>query len=95
MVYAAFTPVDSVQVPHNEDEAVYAYTRTGGADGSPANESLLVVSNFTAEEQERDFDVLAEALEAGARVELVSSNYKDDADSTLRPYEAKVYYIVR
>ena len=58
MVYAAFTPVDSVQVPHNEDEAVYAYTRTGGADGSPANESLLVVSNFTAEEQERDFDVL-------------------------------------
>ena len=95
MVYAAFAPVDSVQVPHNEDEAVYAYTRTGGADGSPANESLLVVSNFTAEEQERDFDVLAEALEAGARVELVSSNYKDDADSTLRPYEAKVYYIVR
>jgi len=95
MVYAAFAPVDSVQVPHNEDEAVYAYTRTGGADGSPANESLLVVSNFTAEEQERDFAVLAEARESGARVELVSSNYKDDAGSTLRPYEAKVYHIVR
>ena len=95
MVYASFAPVDSVQVPHNEDEAVYAYTRTGGADGSPANESLLVVSNFTAEEQERDFAVLAEAREAGARVELVSSNYKDDAGSTLRPYEAKVYHIVR
>ena len=95
MVYAAFAPVDSVQVPHNEDEAVYAYTRTGGADGSPANESLLVVSNFTAEEQERDFAVLNEAREAGARVELVSSNYKDDAGSTLRPYEAKVYHIVR
>ena len=95
MVYAAFAPVDSVQVPHNEDEAVYAYTRTGGADGSPANESLLVVSNFTAEEQERDFAVLSEAREAGARVELVSSNYKDDAGSTLRPYEAKVYHIVR
>ena len=95
MVYAAFAPVDSVQVPHNEDEAVYAYTRTGGADGSPANESLLVVSNFTAEEQERDFAVLSEAREAGARVELVSSNYKDDAGSTLRPYEAKVYRIVR
>ena len=92
MVYASFAPVDSVQVPHDEDEAVYAYTRTGGADGSPANESLLVVSNFTAEEQERDFAVLAEA---GARVELVSSNYKDDAGSTLRPYEAKVYHIVR
>ena len=91
MVYASFAPVDSVQVPHNEDEAVYAYTRTGGADGSPANESLLVVSNFTAEEQERDFAVLSEAREAGARVELVSSNYKDDAGSTLRPYEAKVY----
>ena len=95
MVYAAFTPVDSVQVPHNEDEAVYAYTRTGGADGSPANESLLVISNFTAEEQERDFALLNEAREAGARVELVSSNYKDDAGSTLRPYEAKVYHIVR
>ena len=95
MVYAAFAPVDSVQVPHNEDEAVYAYTRTGGADGSPANESLLVVSNFTAEEQERDFAVLSEAREAGARVELVSSNYKDDAGSILRPYEAKVYHIVR
>ena len=95
MVYASFAPVDSVQVPHNEDEAVYAYTRTGGADGSPANESLLVVSNFTAEEQERDFAALNEAREAGARVELVSSNYKDDAGSTLRPYEAKVYHIVR
>ena len=95
MVYASFAPVDSVQVPHDEDEAVYAYTRTGGADGSPANESLLVISNFTDEEQERDFAVLAEAREAGARVELVSSNYKDDAGSTLRPYEAKVYHIVR
>ncbi|EET75461.1 alpha amylase, catalytic domain protein [Rothia mucilaginosa ATCC 25296] len=95
MVYAAFAPVDSVQVPHNEDEAVYAYTRTGGADGSPANESLLVVSNFTDQKQERDFAVLSEAREAGARVELVSSNYKDDAGSTLRPYEAKVYHIVR
>ena len=95
MVYASFAPVDSVQVPHDEDEAVYAYTRTGGADGSPANESLLVISNFTAEELERDFAVLAEAREAGARVELVSSNYKDDAGSTLRPYEAKVYHIVR
>ena len=95
MVYAAFAPVDSVQVPHDQDEAVYAYTRTGGADGSPANESLLVISNFTAEEQERDFTVLNEARESGARVELVSSNYKDDAGSTLRPYEAKVYHIVR
>ena len=95
MVYASFAPVDSVQVPHNEDEAVYAYTRTGGADGSPANESLLVVSNFTDKEQERDFAVLNEAREVGARVELVSSNYKDDAGSTLRPYEAKVYHIVR
>ena len=95
MVYAAFAPVDSIQVPHDEDEAVYAYTRTGGADGSPANESLLVISNFTADELERDFAVLAEARESGARVELVSSNYKDDAGSTLRPYEAKVYHIVR
>ncbi|OFM98476.1 glucohydrolase [Rothia sp. HMSC072B03] len=95
MVYASFAPVDSLQVPHDQDEAVYAYTRTGGADGSPANESLLVISNFTADELERDFAVLNEAHESGARVELVSSNYKDDAGSTLRPYEAKVYHIVR
>ncbi|WP_294646624.1 alpha-glucosidase [uncultured Rothia sp.] len=95
MVYASFAPVDSLQVPHDQDEAVYAYTRTGGADGSPANESLLVISNFTADELKRDFAVLAEARESGARVELVSSNYKDDAGSTLRPYEAKVYHIVR
>ena len=95
MVYASFAPVDSLQVPHDQDEAVYAYTRTGGADGSPANESLLVISNFTADELERDFTVLNEARESGARVELVSSNYKDDAGSTLRPYEAKVYHIVR
>ena len=95
MVYASFAPVDSLQVPHDQDEAVYAYTRTGGADGSPANESLLVISNFTADELERDFAVLNEARESGARVELVSSNYKDDAGSTLRPYEAKVYHIVR
>ena len=39
--------------------------------------------------------MLNEARESGARVELVSSNYKDDAGSTLRPYEAKVYHIVR
>ena len=95
MVYASFAPVDSLQVPHDQDEAVYAYTRTGGADGSPANESLLVISNFTADELERDFAVLNEARESGASVELVSSNYKDDAGSTLRPYEAKVYHIVR
>ena len=95
MVYASFAPVDSLQVPHDQDEAVYAYTRTGGTDGSPANESLLVISNFTADELERDFAVLNEARESGARVELVSSNYKDDAGSTLRPYEAKVYHIVR
>ena len=95
MVYASFAPVDSVQVPHDEDEAVYAYTRTGGADGSPANESLLVVSNFTAEEQERDFAVLAEAREAGARVGVLRELHADDAGSTLRPYEAKVYHIVR
>jgi len=95
MVYASFAPVDSVQVPHDEDEAVYAYTRTGGADGSTANESLLVISNFTADELERDFAVLNDARESGARVELVSSNYADDAGSTLRPYEAKVYHIVR
>ncbi|MBF1672581.1 MAG: glucohydrolase, partial [Rothia mucilaginosa] len=41
MVYGSFAPVDSVEVPHSEDEAVYAYTRTGGPDGTDVNQSLL------------------------------------------------------
>ena len=101
MVYGSFAPVDSVEVPHSEDEAVYAYTRTGGPDGTDANQSLLVVSNFTAESVERTFSLLDDARAAGASVELVHSNYRDDtgaptdAGTTLRPYEAKVYRIVK
>ena len=60
MVYGSFAPVDSVEVPHSEDEAVYAYTRTGGPDGTDANQSLLVVSNFTSDSVERTFSLLDE-----------------------------------
>ena len=101
MVYGSFAPVDSVEVPHSEDEAVYAYTRTGGPDGTDANQSLLVVSNFTSDSVERTFSLLDDARAAGASVELVHSNYRDDtgtptdAGTTLRPYEAKVYRIVK
>ena len=101
MVYGSFAPVDSVEAPHSEDEAVYAYTRTGGPDGTDANQSLLVVSNFTSDSVERTFSLLDDARAAGASVELVHSNYRDDtgaptdAGTTLRPYEAKVYRIVK
>lgn len=101
MVYGSFAPVDSVEVPHAEDEAVYAYTRTGGPDGTDANQSLLVISNFTSDSVERTFSLLDDARAAGASVELVHSNYRDDtgaltdAGTTLRPYEAKVYCIVK
>ena len=101
MVYGSFAPVDSVEVPHAEDEQVYAYTRTGGPDGTDANQSLLVVSNFTSDSVERTFSLLDDARAAGASVELAHSNYRDDtgaltdAGTTLRPYEAKVYRIVK
>ena len=101
MVYGSFAPVDSVEVPHAEDEQVYAYTRTGGPDGTDANQSLLVVSNFTSDSVERTFSLLDDARAAGASVELVHSNYRDDTGAltdvgtTLRPYEAKVYRIVK
>ena len=80
---------------------MYAYTRTGGPDGTDANQSLLVVSNFTSDSVERTFSLLDDARAAGASVELVHSNYQDDtgaptdAGTTLRPYEAKVYRIVK
>ena len=50
---------------------------------------------------ERTFSLLDDARASGASVELVHSNYRDDtgaptdAGTTLRPYEAKVYRIVK
>ncbi|WP_237202217.1 glycoside hydrolase family 13 protein [Rothia endophytica] len=66
-------------VPLGEDDAqVYAYERTG------EGEKLLVIANFTDQELTRDFGL-------GEGLSKVISNYADDAGTTLRPYEAKVY----
>ena len=66
-------------VPLGEDDAqVYAYERTG------EGEKLLVIANFTDQELTRDFGL-------GEGLSQVISNYADDAGTTLRPYEAKVY----
>ncbi|MDO5750012.1 MAG: alpha-glucosidase [Rothia sp. (in: high G+C Gram-positive bacteria)] len=89
MVYGSFKPLDV------EDEQVYAYERVGGAEGTDASQSLLVISNFSEQELERHYEALEQAREAGASVELVHSNYADDQGATLRPYEAKVYRISR
>ncbi len=66
-----------------DDKAVYAYTRM--LDGK----ELLVVSNFTGEEQKRSLE--------GKAVKVVLSNYDDSStmlqDLTLRPYESVVYEI--
>ncbi|CAM4279639.1 glycoside hydrolase family 13 protein [Weissella hellenica] len=61
-----------------EDAEVYAYKRVGD------DEELLVINNFTENEQIREYDVPENA-------EVLISNYKDDQGSTLRPFEAKVY----
>ncbi|MFW0111064.1 glycoside hydrolase family 13 protein [Rothia sp. P5766] len=66
-----------------EDTEVYAYERHG------EGEKLLVVANFTDRELTREFE-----LAALPGVELVLSNYADDAGSALRPYEAKIYRVV-
>lgn len=66
-------------LPLGEDDAqVYAYERIG------EGEKLLVIANFTDQELTRDFGL-------GEGLSPVISNYTDDAGTTLRPYEAKVY----
>lgn len=66
-------------LPGNEtDPEVFAYTRTDDAT------TLLVVANFTAQAQTRDLP-----LPAGA--ELLLANYPATRQTTLRPYEARVY----
>ena len=70
-----------------EDDAVYAYTRTDGAD------QLLVVLNWNDESQQRD---LAAAVDT-ERGDLLLSNYETSTDAeslsslSLGPYEARVY----
>lgn len=64
-----------------DDEQVYMYTRQ--LDGH----QLLVVNNFTSEELARP---ISKKVKGG---KLLISNYEDDLGDTLRPYEARTYYI--
>lgn len=66
-------------VPGNEDDpAIFAYTRRDKAT------TLMVILNYTDQAVERHYAVPKTA-------KLLISNYSDDQDDTLRPYEAKVY----
>lgn len=62
------------------DAQVYTYRRVG------ENDTLLVISNFTSDTLTRDYQVPETAT-------LIIGNYDDDAGTTLRPYEAKVYHL--
>ena len=68
-----------------ESEEVYAYTRTLG------QEKLLIVCNFT--DRLVNYDIPREFEERYK--DVIVSNYEDDLGRNLRPYEAKVYKIVR
>jgi len=61
------------------DADVYAYLRTAGS------QHLLVIGNFTAHDQVRDYPVLP------TTAKRLIGNYADDQGATLRPYEAKIY----
>lgn len=61
-----------------DDEQVFAYQR------HYQGQTLLVISNFTAETVTRDYD------QTHASRQLIG-NYADDQGTTLRPYETKVY----
>ncbi|MBM7051168.1 alpha-glucosidase [Rothia sp. ZJ1223] len=67
-----------------DDNQVYAYLRYG--QGESEGQVLLVISNFTDAELERDYGYdLTEA-------QLLISNYEDaPAGNTLRPYESVVF----
>lgn len=66
-------------VPGNEtDPAVFTYTRTNGET------KLIIILNFTDQTLTRDYQLTPD------KTRLIS-NYPDDLDTTLRPYEAKVY----
>jgi len=61
-----------------EDEEVFAYKR------HYEGKTLLVISNFTAQNVQRDYK-----QESGR---LVIGNYSNDQGNELRPYETKVYH---
>ena len=66
-----------------DDPDVYMYQRHA------TNQELLVISNFTDQTLTRD---IAKQLSPSAK--LLISNYDDDAENTLRPYETKAYLII-
>ena len=64
-----------------ENDALFAYRR------ETETETLLVICNFTGNEIENP--ISAEGME------LLLGTYGDDQSKTLRPYEARMYYIRR
>ena len=69
------------QLLDSTDAQVYTYRRVGD------NDTLLVINNFTRDALTRDYQVPDTAT-------LIISNYDDDAGTTLRPFEAKVYRLI-
>lgn len=67
-----------VEGTENNDQ-VYAYIRKNDTD------TLLVVANYT------DKNVRCEKINLAENHTLLLSNYEDDQDLELRPYEAKLY----
>ncbi|WP_367366527.1 alpha-glucosidase [Leuconostoc pseudomesenteroides] len=66
-------------LPDNEqDDHIFAYTRTN------SETTLLIIANFTSDTVTRDYDVPKAA-------QLLIQNYTDDQETTIRPYEVKVY----
>ena len=60
-----------------DDDEIFAYKRRYN------DETLLVISNFTKEEVTRDY--------GQSKGRLLIGNYEDDKNTTIRPYESKVY----
>ncbi|QEA42444.1 alpha,alpha-phosphotrehalase [Leuconostoc pseudomesenteroides] len=66
-------------LPDNEqDDHIFAYTRTN------SETTLLIIANFTSDTITRNYDVPKAA-------QLLIQNYTDDQETTIRPYEVKVY----
>lgn len=63
-----------------DDTEVYAYIR------KLEGKSILVIANFSANK------VIRKYTDLNTNNKLLISNYDDDKEDTLRPYEAKVYY---
>lgn len=62
-----------------QDDEVFTYQRIG------KNEQLLVINNFTDKQLKRDYHIPKSA-------KIIISNYENDQQEELRPYESKVYW---